>query len=481
MAALRFLPRVTPLEPAPSLDALLAALARRSGLVVLDGLGPGSADPWTLVGFDPLPRALAPLPRRPSELGDYAARLVDAAPSPVPGPFHGGFLGALAYDLGVEGEPPFLPPDPWAFPRLVGGLYVDFALYEPATAGRAPRAYLVLGEDPGDGRPPVAARLAALRAELAAAGEAPGPPRFEAPVPLARRVPSAEHRRRVELLRERIAAGELYQANLAHPFVGRTRGRPLDLHRLLRRASPAPHGGFLVWDDPERPGIERGALVSASPELLLEVEGDLARTRPIKGTAPRSEDPRRDARLAHGLLASEKDRAELAMIVDLSRNDLGRVARPGGVWVEDFPRLRSFPGVHHLTADVLARLAPGAGPATALAALFPGGSISGAPKLAAMQAIAELEGEGRGFFTGSLGFLDLRGRAVFDVLIRTFQWRPLPAAEDGADGEVRLHVGGGITWSSRAADEDQETLVKAAKLLAALSPARAEAGVLGAP
>jgi para-aminobenzoate synthetase component 1 len=232
------------------------------------------------------------------------------------------------------------------------------------------------------------------------------------------------------------------------------------------------HGG-----DALTPGL---ALLSASPELLLEVgdeprdvPGDepgaehrrrIARTRPIKGTAARSDDPAQDARAAAQLLASAKDLAELAMIVDLERNDLGRVARTGSVRVEAFPRLESYAGVHHLVADVACELRPDVDAVDALAALFPGGSITGAPKLASMAAIAALEGEGRGFFTGALGRIDLTGRAAFNVLIRTLTWC---ARERGA-AEVGYHVGGGITWSSDAAAEERETLLKGARLAQAL-------------
>ncbi len=480
MSRLRFAPRVRALEPAPTVDALLVALGGRRGFAALEGQGP-EGEPWIVLAFDPLSLADPALPTRPSQLAAFVRRLASAPGDAPPGPFAGGFVGALAYDLGVEGEGLALPPDPWDQPPLVGGLYVDFVVAEP----RAGRAWLVLGDEPGDGRPSLAARGAELGAAIEAARAGASPePRFVALGELVRRVPSSEHRRRIEVLRGWIGAGELYQANLAHAFVGRTRGHPLELFRLLRRASPAPHAGYLGWEG-ALPGGIGGAIVSASPELLLEVEGERALTRPIKGTARRSPDPVQDARLARELLSSTKDGAELAMIVDLERNDLGRVARPGSVRVDAFPALRSFAGVHHLTADVRATLAPGVGAADALAALFPGGSISGAPKLRALRAIAELEGEGRGFFTGSLGFLDLRGRACFDVLIRTFQWRALAPAEPDADpaalaGEVRLHVGGGITFGSDPAAEDAETLVKAARLLGALGQDVAPEGELPA-
>ncbi|MCZ6596277.1 MAG: anthranilate synthase component I family protein, partial [Planctomycetota bacterium] len=238
-----------------------------------------------------------------------------------------------------------------------------------------------------------------------------------------------------------------------------------DLYLRLRRMNPGPYMGFLRWEGPAAPGESPavpgggGALLSTSPELLLELDGNMARTRPIKGTAPRGATPEEDESNARALLASEKDRAELAMIVDLERNDLGRVAETGTVRVENLPRIESYATVHHLMADVIARPRADVDAVDALAALFPGGSVTGAPKLRAMERIAELEGEGRGFFTGSLGMLDTRGRAVFNILIRTMLWRP---------GEVSFRVGGGITWSSDPAAEDRETLAKGAALARAL-------------
>jgi len=260
--------------------------------------------------------------------------------------------------------------------------------------------------------------------------------------------------------------GVIYQANLAHRITLQLRGDPLDVYLRLRRVNPAPYMAFLRWDPTTSTpgaGCPQGALLSASPELLLEFDGARALTRPIKGTAPRGADPESDARAALALLGSEKDLAELAMIVDLERNDLGRCARPGGVRVEVFPRLETFATVHHLVADVAADVRPGVDAFDLLAALFPGGSITGAPKLASMDAIAELEGEGRGFFTGSLGFVDTRGHAAWNILIRTLVWRPR-----SRDGEVSFHVGGGITWSSDAAAEERETMIKGAGLLHAL-------------
>ncbi|MEQ1894849.1 MAG: chorismate-binding protein, partial [Planctomycetota bacterium] len=228
-------------------------------------------------------------------------------------------------------------------------------------------------------------------------------------------------------------------------------GDPLALFARLCELHPAPHAGFLRWRD--------GALLSASPELLLafthDAQGALARTRPIKGTIARAADAAEDRGRRAALLASEKDRSELAMIIDLERNDLGRCARTGSVEVGEFPALESYASVHHLAADVTARPRAGIGALEVLSALFPGGSISGAPKLRSMEVIAELEGEGRGFAYGSLLALDTRGEAWANLLIRTLLWRA-----DGSDAEVTFRVGGGITWGSDPAAEEAETEAK---------------------
>lgn len=378
------------------------------------------------------------------------ARLRAEDGDPIPGPFRGGFLGALSYDLGVSGERPIeVRPDPWRSPRIVGGLYVDFVVRDE----RSREAWLVLGEDPGDDRPDVESRRREILALL-------GGPEKRAPVPrpvgpLVRWTSAEEHGARIERARERIAAGDYYQVNLAHRFTRSMEGDPVDLYRALRARHPAPYMGYLA-------SHAEWALLSASPELLLEFDGELARTRPIKGTAPRGRTSEEDERRARDLLSSEKDLAELAMIVDLERNDLGRVCAPGSVRVERHPHLESYATVHHLSADVVGLALPGVDAVDLLAALFPGGSVTGAPKLAAMEAIARLEGEGRGFFTGALGFLGLDGRAAFNILIRTLVWRP------GMPAEVSFHVGGGITWSSDARAEDDETLTKGAALAAVL-------------
>ncbi|MBK7644353.1 MAG: anthranilate synthase component I family protein [Planctomycetes bacterium] len=448
---MRAVPRVVPLGRTGPLREWLPRFADARGLALLEGAG---ADPGRFgwLAFDPLEHA--PAPRSIAEIGTRL-RALELAPAQVPGPFAGGFLGALAYDLGAAGETRVaLPRDPWELPQLVGGFYTDFLVRDCASG----ECWLALGD---------CAREARVRARLDGPAPALSLPRQAGP--LVRHTSAAEHIARVERVREDIAAGEYYQANLAHRFTRAVQGAPVAWFERLARVNPAPYMGFLDFG--------AGALLSASPELLLEVDGGLARSRPIKGTARRTADARDDRALARALLESEKDRAELAMIVDLVRNDLGRVARPGGVRVEGgFPRLESYAGVHHLLADVVAELASGKDALDALAALFPGGSITGAPKLASMAAIAREEREGRGFFSGSLGFQDVRGNACWNILIRTLVWRPRTGERDA--GEFSFHVGGGITWCSDARAEEQETLLKAERLVATLEgePERAEAG-----
>ena len=390
-------------------------------------------------------------PARPEQLADLLAALEPAAGDPVPGPFSGGFMGSIAYDCGVAGESLALPPDPERLPPILGGLHTDFVVLDHASG----QAHLVLGDAPGDGRASVEERHRHALADLARAGARPE--RLQADA-LVRETSTAEHVARVQDVQALIAAGEVYQVNLAHRITARLEGSAAALFLALRRHNPAPYMGLV--QAPE------GAVVSSSPELLLECDGSAVRSRPIKGTRPRGDSAEADAALAEELLASIKDQAELAMIVDLVRNDCSRVCVPGTVEVGPLPDLESHASVHHLAADVTGRLQPGRTALDALLALFPGGSISGAPKLRAMEAIADLEGAGRGHFTGTMGMLDVHGRACFNILIRsaTVRWD----APGASSGEVSFQVGGGITASSDPWDEERETRVKGLRMARAL-------------
>ena len=462
--------RVTSLaeQVASGLDVpcALRALRTRPGLVALDSAG-GAPRRWSIVAFDPFV-ALDGGPSAPRDLADLesfvqSVRLDGERP---PGPFAGGFIGVLSYDLGVRNEDLELPAPAWPQPPLAGGLYGDWIAFEHDASGRVLDASLVVSSrnDAGD----VELRRDSLLCDLSAAL----PPRLPfASGAAVRHVTPAEHCARIERVRALIAKGEVYQANLCHRMTATVEGDALDLYLTLRDVNPAPYMGFLRVSLPDG---ARGAIVSASPELLVELDVNaagerIAHTRPIKGTAGRGATPEEDSARKAALLASTKDRGELAMIVDLERNDLGRIALAGGVEVTGFPTLETYASVHHLVADVSARVRGDCSAIDVLSSVFPGGSITGAPKLRSMEVIAEIEGEGRGFFTGALGFIDAEGRAAFNILIRTLVHRE---RRDGTR-EVSFHVGGGITWGSDALDEDRETMLKAEGLLAALGPDRA--------
>ncbi len=256
---------------------------------------------------------------------------------------------------------------------------------------------------------------------------------------------------------EYIAAGDIYQVNLAQRLRFGGVGDPVDVYCRLRRVNPAPYAALLRW-----PG---GAIGSVSPELFLRKRGREVLTRPIKGTRPRTRDPLLDAAYLQQLRDSDKDAAELAMIVDLHRNDLGRVCEFGSVRVRDARRVETHPTVFHTVADVAGRLRPECDGLDLLAACFPAGSISGVPKIRALEIIDELEPVARGAYTGTIGVLGLDGQITLNVAIRTLQLCGQTAT---------LYVGGGIVADSDPAEEYEETLAKARGIVDALRTTKSE-------
>ncbi len=250
-----------------------------------------------------------------------------------------------------------------------------------------------------------------------------------------------------------IAAGDVFQVNLSQRFTARGNPDPLELYLRLKVVSPAPFSAFLQWDDL--------AVVSASPESFYQTRGDQVVTRPIKGTRPRGREPAEDARLAVELRNSSKDCAELTMIVDLERNDLGRVCQYGSVVVLDPLKVESFAQVHHLVATVEGRIRSGAGPVDVVRAVFPGGSITGAPKIRAMEIIDELERNRRSLYTGAIGYFSRGGTSAFNIAIRTIL----------VEGDrASFQVGGGIVADSDPEAEYEETLVKGRGMRAVINP-----------
>lgn len=417
-------------RPLPWREPLAAAagLRERDGALALISDG-GPLGRWSFVAGDP-DRVIV----EPMEAGLDRLRDPD---------FADGVVGLLAYDAGAR---PATGPRPSVWPDLMLARYPAMLAFDHES-----RQVFAVGR----GDDPRAATAAADLAEawLAAAVEpvTPPPPADS----LDSEAPPAAYEAAVTDVVARIASGELFQANIARAWTGQLHpgADPFDvLLRLAGRASA--YGAY--WRLGDR------ALVSNSPELFLTLDGDRIETRPIKGTRPRDPDPAHDAALAADLLASAKDRAENLMIVDLMRNDLARAAVPGSVEVERLFEVEPLPTVHHLVSTVVARAAPGVGPADLLEATFPPGSITGAPKHQAMKVIAAHEPP-RGPWCGSL-FHIADGRVTASVLIRTAAFD-----RDGEGWRFRTLAGAGIVADSDPAAELAETEAKIRALREALT------------
>ncbi|ATD68846.1 aminodeoxychorismate synthase, component I [Luteimonas chenhongjianii] len=354
-------------------------------------------------------------------------------------PFRGGWALYLAYELAAQVEPVLTLPD------ASGGLPV-------AVAWRCPAAIL---RDHASGECIAVAEAGAetlLAALVAAAGQpVPAAPDWQAPVALDEDAPE-RFTGGVRRVLDYLAAGDVFQANLSRGWRARFAG-PLDpaaLYARLREHNPAPFAGLLQGDG--------WAVASASPERLVSVRGDLAETRPIAGTRARF-DGDDDAARVQELVGHPKERAEHVMLVDLERNDLGRVCVPGSVEVDELMCVESYAHVHHIVSNVRGRLRPGTTPGRTIAAVFPGGTITGCPKVRCMQIIAELEGQGRGAYTGAMGWLNRDGDLDLNILIRS--------AEVEGD-TARFRTGAGIVADSDPDRELEETRAKARGTLRAL-------------
>ncbi len=368
-------------------------------------------------------------------------------------PFAGGAVGYFSYDLGRRFERvPTLAADVEQLPEMAVGIY-DWAVVVDHVAQRswfvgqrsdaaAAEHYRILA---AQFRQPIARRARpALRLRAALQTS------------LDRSAYGAAFRR----LLEYIGAGDCYQVNLAQRFSAPVEGDAWAGYRALRVLNPAPCSAYLNTPDAQ--------VLSASPEHFLRVREGVVETRPIKGTRPRHADAAIDRRRANELLASAKDRAENVMIVDLLRNDLGKVCRFGSVQTQELCALESFATVHHLVSTVRGELAAGRDALDVLRACFPGGSITGAPKIRAMQIIEELERERRGVYCGAIGYIGFDGAMELNIAIRTLVH---------SHGQVRFWAGGGIVADSIEEAEYQETLDKAAAMFALLrAPASRAAG-----
>ncbi len=453
--------RVPSLDAVPPLDAA-EAFRDLPGLALLESARPGRTGRWSFLTADPVLVLDAPAEGADpfAEARALLGRMGSETPaSPDAPPFAGGLAGYLAYDLGRRFERlPSIASVDQHLPLLRLALH-DWVLAWDRRSGAA-----WLGGRPVDGdrarlgrrTRDVLARVERLRRGEVASSDRD---RVTLPTGLTSDTDRAAWMAGVEAVRGAIGRGELYQANVARRLTAPFSGDPWPVFRRLRTGDPALFAAYLDLGPSPATGAPR-ALLSASPEPFLAIDGSgRVSTDPIKGTRPRGRTRGEDRALARELMASGKDQAENMMIVDVLRNDLGRVCVPGTVRVPRLLRLERTAAVQHLVTTVTGRLRPGLGPLDLLAAAFPGGSITGAPKIRAMEVIERLEPVRRGPYCGALGWIGPDGRMGSSILIRTFV----------ADGErLTLHVGGGITWRSDPGAEWSETVAKASGPLSSI-------------
>jgi para-aminobenzoate synthetase component 1 len=384
-------------------------------------------DPWTSLQF---------------LLRSYS---VDKAPD-LP-PFLGGAIGYFGYDLGrlLERLPTTATHE--GLPELDVGFY-DWVLAADHLSGER---WIIATGLPTGREADARARLAGIQERL----HAPLMPSTKVTDPEALRLRSnlrrADYLKAVERAGEYIAAGDIFQVNLSHRLEGEWHGAAWPLYERLRAASPVSYGAYLDLGDVK--------VLSASPERFLRLDEERVETRPIKGTRPRGATPDEDRALAAGLLASEKDRAENLMIVDLLRNDIGKVCRVGSVHVPELFGIEGYSNVWQMVSTVRGELRPELGAVDLLQACFPGGSVTGCPKIRAMEIIEELEPVRRGVYCGSIGYLSFTGAMDTSIVIRTLVLRR---------GKIHLQVGGAIVSDSDPEAEYEETLTKSRAAVRAL-------------
>ena len=375
---------------------------------------------------------------------DLVRRALAVEPGNGALPFCGGAIGYFGYDLARRIERlPSQAEDAERIPEMAVGIYDWAVVVDHAER----RSWLV-----GQGRDPETdIKWDALVAQFSEASRERARQPFKILSGVASNMTHDDYARAFRRIRGYIHDGDCYQVNLAQRFSAAATGDPWLAYQRLRIVNPAPFSAYF--------STPQAQILSASPERFLRVEGGRVETRPIKGTRPRAGHARLDAELIEGLRASEKDRAENLMIVDLLRNDLSKNCAPGTVKVPKLFDVESFATVHHLVSTVTGELKPGRDALDLLRGCFPGGSITGAPKLRAMQIIEELEPHRRGVYCGAIGYLGFDGNMDLNIAIRTLVL---------SHGVARCWAGGGIVADSQLEDEYQETFDKAAAMLKVL-------------
>ena len=361
-------------------------------------------------------------------------------------PFRGGWALLLAYELAAQVEPVL------RLPAATGAMPIACALRCPAAILRDHAT----GEVVAIAETGHAALLQQIEADVAAARELPPLPAWQPPARIDEEPPQ-RFTDGVARVLEHLAAGDVFQVNLSRGWEASFEQAPgaAALHARLRGANPAPFAGLFAGDG--------WAVVSSSPERLVSVRGDLVETRPIAGTRPRFAGDDDAARIRE-LVDHPKERAEHVMLIDLERNDLGRVCMPGSIEVDELMTVESYAHVHHIVSNVRGRLRADATPGDLIRAVFPGGTITGCPKVRCMQIIAALEGQGRGAYTGAFGWLNRDGDLDLNILIRSGE---LEGHAPGG-GRLRFRTGAGIVVDSDPQRELDETRAKARGMLRAL-------------
>jgi anthranilate synthase component 1 len=432
----------------------------------------GGQPGWGYFGVDPIERVTVTAEATPRDGGRSSPSLeaVDALcdrEQLVRGdcdvPYPCGAFGWLSYDVARELEelPETTPPSD--LPRLQLGVFDRVAAWEEPSGDGEPvelrvTACPAVDDDPRAAYERGRDRATAL-AERAVSGDGGvrSPPTATRQVTFESECGEAAFADRVRRIKSLIRDGDTFQTNVSHRLTAPAAVHPVHAFDAVRRVNPAPYSGLL-----EFPGVD---LVSASPELLLDVEGDRLETEPIAGTRPRGDTPAADAALERDLTDDEKERAEHAMLVDLERNDLGKVSEYGTVEVSEYRRVDRYSEVMHLVSLVEGRRRADVSVADAVAAVFPGGTITGAPKPRTMEIIDEVEATRRGPYTGSVGVFGFDDRATLNITIRTL-------VRTGT--EYRLRVGSGVVHDSVPEAEYRETLDKARALVTAVDTALGE-------
>lgn len=423
-------PKLQEIDSSLTPESLPKELYEQPWFFLLDSSRMGRDGRWSIAGW--APREIVRLDESSDFLHHIQRSLKGKNPTQSEFPFLGGWIGYIGYEAYSHFEKKVPPRHSDLIPEALFGWYENFYLYDHDKK----KAYATVDFDPlkrvarGIQTPPF------VRGELRGVES---------------NFTKTAYLKAIARIQDYLQAGDCYQVNLSQRFQCQTEKTAFALYQKLRQVSPAPYSAFLNLGDFQ--------ILSTSPESFLQIEGDQVTTRPIKGTRPRGLTPAEDARLKEELITSKKEQAELLMITDLLRNDLGKVCRPGTIQVSNLREIESYAQVHQAVSTIKGVLKEETDVTDLLRVTFPGGSVTGAPKIRAMQILSELETVPRNVYTGAIGYISLHGRSHFNISIRTLILK---------DKIAYFSAGGGIVADSVPELEYEESLIKAAGIREAL-------------